>query len=219
MNFNEQVSKRAIIWDWNGTLLNDVELCMRCMNTMLTDRGLPLLDIRRYREIFTFPVKAYYEKAGFDFSREAFEKPAVEFIEKYQEGLPGAPLFKGAIPVLQEMENRGFYQTILSAMEHDSLLDSLKDKDVFRFFNLVNGIGDHYAHSKLEVGQELLEKMHNFSKDQIILIGDSLHDLEVADSLKLDVILVADGHQSKARLTAKTPNVIDSLEELPGLLN
>jgi phosphoglycolate phosphatase len=134
MNLTKEVSKRAIIWDWNGTLLNDVALCIRCMNSMLNDRGLPLLDAKRYREIFTFPVRAYYVKAGFDFEEEAFEKPAVEFIEKYQAGLPDAALFIDAIPVLREMENRGYYQTILSAMEHDSLVNSLHDKKVIRFY-------------------------------------------------------------------------------------
>ena len=67
-------NKKAIIWDWNGTLLDDVELCINSMNLLLKERNLQALTIDRYREIFTFPVKEYYQKAGFNFKTENFEK-------------------------------------------------------------------------------------------------------------------------------------------------
>jgi phosphoglycolate phosphatase len=210
--------KKAIIWDWNGTLLNDIAICIHCMNMLLRDRQLPLLDREKYREIFTFPVKDYYRKAGIDFHKEDFEKPAMEFIKLYYTQLTHADLFPDTIYTLKELANRGYYQTILSAMEHESLVESLHEKGVYNFFDLVNGIGDHYAHSKLEVGVELLKKM-NFSKKEIILVGDSLHDLEVANSLELDYVLIANGHQSKQRLQNRTSQVIDELSDILKLLN
>lgn len=218
MNLLSYPLKKAIIWDWNGTLLSDVLLCIKCMNSMLTDRKLPELDADRYREIFTFPVKEYYQKAGFDFTKEEFEKPAVEFIEKYYKYLPEAGLYPNTTAVLRELAHRGYYQTILSAMEHNNLVKSLKDKNVFDFFDLVNGIGDHYAHSKLQVGVELLKKMR-FPKEEIILIGDSLHDMEVAMELDLDFILIANGHQSKKRLLKETTQVVDELSDVLRLLD
>ncbi len=218
MNSSFSGTKKAIIWDWNGTLLNDTGICVKCMNSLLEKRGLPLLDREKYREIFTFPVKDYYEKAGFDFTGEEFEKPALEFIELYYDRLPDANLFPETMTVLNELANRGYYQTILSAMEHDSLVMSLQDKGVLGFFDLVNGINDHYAHSKLEVGTELLKKM-NFRKEEIILLGDSLHDMEVANKLNLDFILIANGHQSKQRLRNKTSHVVDGLTDILKLLD
>ncbi len=53
------MAKKVIIWDWNGTLLNDTDICVSCMNRVLKKRGLELLDVQRYREIFNFPVKIY----------------------------------------------------------------------------------------------------------------------------------------------------------------
>jgi len=205
--------KKAVLWDWNGTLLNDTDICVSCMNQLLEKRQLSLLDKNRYREIFTFPVKDYYEKAGFDFQKEVFEIPAMEFIRLYHENLKEADLFPCVEEVLQTFKVRGFYQAVLSAMEHDSLVTSLKDKGVYRFFDRVKGIDDHYAHSKLEMGKKMIDKL-DYKPEEILFIGDSLHDQEVADALGIDCILVANGHQAKERLLAKTSRVVDKLSDV-----
>lgn len=206
-------NKKAIIWDWNGTLLNDTDLCVNCMNSLLENRRLQPLDKERYRNIFTFPVREYYRKAGFDFDEEEFEKPANEFIDLYYENLNKASLFPPVERILNLLKEKGYYQSILSAMEHERLLLSLEDKKVFSYFDSVAGINDHYAHSKLEIGQDLLKKMI-FKPAEIILVGDTLHDLNVANELGVEVLLVADGHQSKQRLLAETLNVVDELSEI-----
>ncbi len=203
-------NKQAIIWDWNGTLLDDVDECIRCMNRMLKQRNLPLLTKNVYRRIFTFPVKDYYRAAGFDFEKEDFEIPAMEFIRYYHQLLKDSRLFPNVVKVLGYFNDKGITQSILSAMEHDSLVASLKDKKIYRYFDFVLGINDHYAHSKTETGRELIGKM-NFGKNEMVMIGDSLHDLEVADKLGIDCLLIANGHQSKERLTARTKNVIDAI--------
>jgi len=83
----------TIIWDWNGTLLNDVDICIDTMNQLLGKRKYKPLNKYRYLEIFTFPVRNYYSKAGFNFSSEPFDKIAIEFIDIYQEKLKSASVF------------------------------------------------------------------------------------------------------------------------------
>lgn len=212
MNINFK-NKKAIIWDWNGTLLDDVDECISCMNRMLRQRNLPLLTKKVYRRIFTFPVRDYYHAAGFDFEKEDFEKPAIEFIRCYHRLLKDSTLFPHVKPVLEYFKEKGTMQCILSAMEHDSLVESLKDKGIFGYFDLISGIDDHYAHSKTDVGKKLIGQLP-FENDEILMIGDSLHDLEVADDLGIECLLIANGHQSKERLTEKTGNVIDEIKEV-----
>jgi len=210
------MNKRAIIWDWNGTLLDDTEICVQCMNRLLDKRGLTLLDKKKYREIFTFPVQEYYNKAGFDFEKEDFKIPAMEFIKLYHQQLYEAPLFPCVEDVLNHFKSKGLFQAVLSAMEHDSLVKSLKDKGVYRYFDVITGINDHYAHSKLEIGKELIDSI-GFKKKEMLLIGDSLHDLEVADELGVDCVLVANGHQSKERLLEKTSHILGKLSDVMDL--
>ena len=75
---------KHIIWDWNGTLVDDAWLCVEIMNTILNKRGYKLIDINEYRKYFTFPVKEYYIKLGFNFEIEPFEISGMEFIKIFQ---------------------------------------------------------------------------------------------------------------------------------------
>ena len=187
------------------------------MNVILSKRNIPNLTLKRYCEIFTFPVKDYYQKAGFDFQKEDFEKPAMEFIALYYQQLHKVQLFSCVPNVLTSFQEKGLRQLVLSAMEHEQLVNSLKSKGIFSFFDKVSGLTDHYAHSKVEIGQMLLAD-EEFEKEEMLLIGDTLHDLEVAKELGIDCVLVARGHQSKERLRKETEWVFDQLSEVAELL-
>ena len=74
-----------VIWDWNGTLLNDVDRCIAQMNQMLKKRNKkPLSGISDYHKACCFPIIEYYKNVGFDFAEEPFEDLADEFIKLYQ---------------------------------------------------------------------------------------------------------------------------------------
>lgn len=205
--------KTTIIWDWNGTLLNDVEICVKAINLLLSHRGIPTISVEKYREVFTFPVIDYYRAVGFDFDTEPFEKPAMEFIDEYHRTLHQASLFQEVVSVLTHFNEKGIQQVVLSAMEHDSLMKSLSSNGILPYFEKVSGLNDHYAHGKVELGLQLLDSI-DMPKDQLVMVGDTLHDKEVADCLGIDVVLVASGHQSKQRLMSAGVPVLDSISQL-----
>lgn len=208
---------KNIIWDWNGTLLNDISICVASMNRLLDERSLPKLDDDLYRQVFTFPVKKYYEAVGFDFSKEAFNIPALKFIDYYHELLPSIGLFDDVKVVLSNLSNLGCKQYILSAMEHNSLLALVSDLGVSNYFTEIKGIGDHFAKSKLDEGFDLLEKQR-IVPSETVLIGDTLHDMEVAEKLGVSCVLVAQGHQSFDRLKINGNIVVNNLKELLDIL-
>jgi len=205
--------KPTIIWDFNGTLLNDMQVCVDCMNVLLSNRGLPLLGIDRYREIFNFPVRQYYQELGFDFNREPFEIPAHQFIDLYREKLKDAPLHLETEALLSHFHNMGFRQIILSAMEQQFLEETLDQKHITAYFDQITGIRDHLGDGKLAMARELL-KGHENSGRNYLLIGDTIHDFEVARELGIHCILVATGHQSYQRLMALECKVLERLDEL-----
>jgi len=204
---------RCILWDWNGTLLDDVSICINLINGMLTRRGHPAISRERYREIFTFPVKEYYKKAGFDLENEDFGQLAVEFIQGYHAAFPNAGLFKESRLLLLAFRNASLPQAILSAMEQGSLQYSLASHCIDSFFSVIQGIDNHHADGKLEAGRALMEKLTILPSD-ILLIGDTLHDAEVADALGVNCLLVASGHQSIHRLQQSGKTVVPGLASL-----
>ena len=72
-----------VVWDWNGTLLDDVRVSVGAINRMLERRGIPGLTVERYRDIFGFPVRDYYESIGFDFARDDWDGVSREFVQDY----------------------------------------------------------------------------------------------------------------------------------------
>ena len=101
--------KLSVIWDWNGTLLDDVEICIASINRLLARRELPAMTVDRYRKVFTFPVQRYYEEMGFDFTAESFADVAVEYHDAYEELVPGANLHSDALAALDQLRESGFW--------------------------------------------------------------------------------------------------------------
>jgi phosphoglycolate phosphatase len=203
----------VIIWDWNGTLLNDLDLCVSSINVLLEKRNLPVLSARKYKEVFSFPVRDYYEAIGFDFGKEDFEVPAMEFIDLYEKGVEKCTLQNGALEILNFLKKKGMRQFVLSAMHQEMLEKTLKHNGIFRFFKGVAGLGDHFAVSKVQRGRQLIGQF-NIETENTWMIGDTIHDFEVAQELGIRCILVADGHQSQERLLKTGVTVLDELKKL-----
>ena len=201
-----------IIWDWNGTLLNDVDWCIGRMNLMLERRNMtPLADISEYHKVFCFPIIDYYKNVGFDFAVESFEMLAKEYIDLYHSKTDiCVSLYDDAEYVLKTLHARKISQIILSASDQNNLLMQLSPFSVTQYFDEILGISDIYAGSKVEIGLSYLQR-NNITSG--VLIGDTIHDYEVAQAMGIDCILVAQGHQSKKQLMSCGVPVLDNLRE------
>ena len=205
---------KHILWDWNGTLLDDADLCFTTVNTLLTRRNLPQIkDIHTYRNIFGFPIIDYYRRAGFDFEKEPFEIPAAEFIELYHSDEMQFRLFPNAIKTLTKIGKMNIQQAILSASEVNNLHLQVNLLGVRHFFDALVGISNIYAPSKIAVGQKYIAE-NKIDLSKTVLIGDTAHDFDVSKALGIDCILIPNGHQQKSRLRECGVTVIDSLEDL-----
>ena len=204
---------KTILWDWNGTLLNDTHICIDAINILLRERTKEEINEDIYRDIFTFPVRDYYLKAGFNFDKEPFEKPALEFIEHYEELVKQAALFDDARETLKIFHDKNYNQVILSAMQQDFLNDMVSEHAIDHFFSKISGIEDHYAAGKVDNGRKLIAGL-NGNAGEIIMLGDTIHDHEVGEELGIRVILVSRGHQSEARLKETGCTVVRNFEEL-----
>ena len=174
------------------------------------------LSIEKYCDIFTFPVKDYYVKAGFDFEKEPFDGVAIEFIEIYREKILKAGLFSEVKHILEFFKERQFKQIIISAMENNFLLRSVQQNKIESYFDTIAGINNHHAVSKLDLTQNIISKQ-NIDPNHCFLIGDTLHDFEVAEKIACKCILVASGHQSIKKLSKANCQIVSNLNEVKSL--
>ena len=207
---------QTIIWDWNGTLLNDLDFCISTINILLKERDLALQNRNSYRQVFSFPVKNYYHAIGFDFEKEEFAIPAKEFIDLYDSGVKNCSLHPAAYEILSWFKKKNTRQFVLSAMQQNMLEQTINHNSISGFFEGVFGLNDHYAVSKIERGEQLISQF-NIEKNKTRIIGDTIHDFEVAEKLGINCILIANGHQTKERLKSTGATVISKLNELKTL--
>ena len=105
---------KNVVWDWNGTLLNDVKVGVNTLNDMLGRRGLPLLSVEDYKEKFGFPVIDFYDRVGFDMEKESFHELSVDFVETYDKYAGEVGLNEGVREVLAGIQQTGVKQYVLS---------------------------------------------------------------------------------------------------------
>lgn len=205
---------KTVLFDWNGTLLNDVCINMEATNSMLKHRGMKTMgSIEEYRNLFEFPVINYYRKLNFDFEKESFEELSVEFMQKYEQRFPQCTLMDGAKELIEALHQKKISCNILSASKQEKLLYQVHALNCEELFDDIIGISDIYAASKIETAKKWMENSRK-NPNEILMIGDSMHDYEVASIIGVQAVLVACGHQSREKLEEAGVPVFNSLKEV-----
>ncbi|MDI1335108.1 MAG: HAD family hydrolase [Lacunisphaera sp.] len=212
-----QPGYRHIIWDWNGTLLDDLDYSLRVMNVLLRRRGLPELNRARYHTVFDFPVRDYYARLGFDPAKDSFRDLGAEWMDGYDAHRLDCALHPDVRRIVAAIQVAGLTQSILSAYPHQTLLEIVDHFGLTPLFTHLEGLDNIYAHSKADLGRTQVAKL-GLPPREILLIGDTLHDLEVAREIGVDCVLVAAGHHPGEKLRRHHDRVLDSLAELPTVL-
>lgn len=208
---------KYVVFDFNGTIIDDVELCLNILNKMLSEKSLPVFDVSGYREIFTFPIIEYYKNAGFTFEGYTYEELSNEFILDYQPSSYKCSLFDGIVETLDLLKKNGYKLILLSASEINNLKMQLDNFNITHYFDSILGLDNIGAHSKKEIAKEYFLK-NNIDAKKCLFIGDSLHDYEVSKFLGSDVVLVTYGHQSIKQLEKANVPLIDSIYEVKNYL-
>lgn len=190
---------RHVVWDWNGTLLDDVQACVEAINILLSRRSLPCVTREQYLDVFDFPVRNYYLRIGFDLKHENWHRLAVEYHEAYAKTSTHCTLRTGARQTLALLKARGISCSVLSACELSLLRQMMADRGILEYFEHVYGLTDLYAHSKLSLGHDMLAET-GMPAGSSVLVGDTTHDFEVAEALGFPCLLMTGGHQSTGKL-------------------
>jgi phosphoglycolate phosphatase len=196
-----------VIWDWNGTLIDDVELCARAVAAILEAHGLPVVSVEEHRRRFRMPVREFYRALGFDLDRVSFEALAHDFVERYSREVHDCRLFEGTHDLLDRLRGSGARQAVLSAARESDLLALVDHFGLRAYFDHVCGLPDVYATTKIERGRELL-RLWQVDPTQVVLVGDMDHDVDVARALGIDVLLVTGGHQADDCLVGLHPSLV-----------
>ncbi len=213
INGGRKMKYKHIIWDFNGTVIDDVEIGIKSVNPLLRARGLKTIDsLAEYQSAFAFPIKEYYKNLGFDFNEEPYEKIAHEWVANYEAHESEIALVDGVRELICLFDAEGCEQMILSASESGMLERQLKGFGLENKFSKRLSLDNIYAHSKVDIAREYFETVSD--RSAYLMIGDTEHDAEVARAVGIDAVLVACGHMSRERLKKTGFPVYDDMNGL-----
>jgi len=194
-----QSAYEVILWDWNGTLMDDGVYGLEIINAMLRRRGLREPGREEHGRLFDFPVRRYYERLGFDFAREPFETVSHEFVDNYIAAATSCALRAGAEATLGWVRGQGMRQSVLSASRQDYLERFIAHYGLSGYFDELLGIDSVHAPGKSGRGCDWIRES-GVDPARVLLIGDTVHDSEVAEAMGIDCWLVEGGHHAMERL-------------------
>jgi phosphoglycolate phosphatase len=150
---------KYVIWDWNGTIFNDVKLCVDVGNNLFKKKDKNTISIEKYRSIFTIPVKDYYIAVGFDFTVDSFEEIGKEWMDEYEERKYECSLYEHLPSVMKKLKENGVDQSVVSAYKQDRLIEMIEEFGLNDYLNHIVGLDNIYAAGKLHLAKSLIHSI------------------------------------------------------------
>ncbi len=199
---------KYLIWDWNGTLLDDVHLNLRILNRLRDEEGLPALSLDAYRAAFGFPIRDFYARIGFDFNKTSYETLAERYWALYEQGVKSCGLADGALEALSQLPCK---HIILSASPLPALQAQVAQfPELMKHITRILGTDNTLGASKTALAEALRDEPL-CAPDEMAVIGDTDHDATTAAVLGCPFIPYAGGHQHNQGIT-KLTDLIDTFK-------
>jgi phosphoglycolate phosphatase-like HAD superfamily hydrolase len=205
------VARTHLVWDWNGTLLDDLSLVVSSTNHAFAAVGGRKVDADEHRSRFRRPVAEFYaEVLGRAVDEEEFGHLDRIFHDAYRLGLTSMSLAGDAMTAIRAWPGS---QSLLSMWFHNELVPAVETYGLAGIFTRVDGlrteVGGHLKAGHLATHLAEL----GVPGERVVLIGDSIDDAEAADSVGGKAVLYTGGFTHPDRLRASGRPVADTLVE------
>ncbi len=204
---------KNIIWDYNGTIIDDAQLAVDAENIVLDSYGLPKIDIDFYLRECEMPIVNFYRKIFPDFDSYDFSEIAKRFLHNYDKLFPAAGVFPEVKKMIKKLSRSGVRQGVISGFESSRLKSSLRGFGLDGYFEFMSGSDDIDCGDKSERAVAVCRK-NGFLPGETLFIGDMYHDFETAQKVGADCVLIAKGHQGAEVLKKYGITVLNSADEL-----
>ncbi len=206
-------SLKMVIWDWNGTLLNDVYVNLGIVNEMLSEAELSQIPIDVYRSIFAFPMISFYKSLGFKITSDKdYECLIDKYNKMYRQKMFNMSLYENAECILKRIDQLNIRQSIVSGQNEKSLFEQIQRFGIGDYFNSIRGSSTNDATDKKAcLSKTILEQQ--VAPENILVIGDTVYDYDLATYFGCHCILLSHGHQNAVAFSNTTAKVFKGFSE------
>ncbi len=182
-----------VVWDWNGTLFDDLDIVIEAANVALSDLGMPSINEGSYRDHFTRPVRAFYDSLfGRPVTDDEWHYLNDTFHVEYMARADKAELTTDAVEAMTAADAKGWVQSLLSMSPQEWLEGIVGRKGVSRRFALVDGLTGGTGGLKADHLASHLRAL-SLDPDRTVVVGDTPDDAVAARHVGAHVILYDGG--------------------------
>ncbi|MFF5895617.1 HAD family hydrolase [Streptomyces argenteolus] len=211
-----------LVWDWNGTLLDDIEAVLGATNAAFAEVDLAPLTLEQYRETYCVPIPKFYERLMGRLPTPAeWERMDGLFHRHYTEQRVACGLTAGVEELLDRWKRAGGSQSLLSMYGHEHLVPVVRAYGIERHFLRVDGRTGPSGGSKAQHMARHFEVLGGIPPERAVVIGDAVDDAVAAAHVGARAVLYTGGSHSRASLEGAGVPVVDTLAEavtLAGLM-
>ena len=206
----------CVIWDWNGTLIDDMPVSLAAVNRILADRGMDPIGEKEYYSYIDTPISKFYAHL-FYLEKTDVTRLMREFNSNYDDLLDFTEVREETRRALETVAGAGVKQIVLSACEQGKLTRLLREYGVDGYFSAVLGADDLHCGDKTDRAREYFAAA-GLSPERALIVGDTLHDAQVAAAVGCGCVLLRHGHQGDAELEECGVPLADSAAEAVRLM-
>ncbi|MGP6174603.1 HAD family hydrolase [Corynebacterium sp. A21] len=181
-----------MIFDWNGTVMSDVERAVHATNAALKGCGINPVSTLEFQETFTLPMTEWLSELG------VAEENLGTTEAKWNEGMQNpAQMRSGAADLIHTLKSKGVMLGVVTAANQKSLTFDIEAAQLQGVFDFV--------HSSVADKENCLRNLKS-EEGRYLYVGDTAYDVLSARSAGYEAIAISGGYQSNARLQAAAPD-------------
>lgn len=206
-----------IVFDWDGTLFDSIGWIVRCLQMAAAESCLEVPTESRARSVIGLSLQQAMDTL-YPGATEVMAEQLVKHYREYyhQDAGQSLGLFEGVKPVLHELRDRGYKLAVATGKARSGLNHALNSTGLTEFFDATRCADETASKPHPLMVHELLAELR-VTHERTLLVGDSLHDVRMAENAGIDVVAVACGANSRAELMELNPLLC--LNTTPELLN
>lgn len=211
---------KAVLFDLDGTLIDSSEGITKSVQNALKQYEIEENNLEELKKFIGPPLWESFAKY-YGFSKEKAVEAVNKFRERYNKiGLFECCLYPGVRECLEKLKDEGYLIAVASSKPEITCKRILEHHNVLQLFDEVSGATmDGRIETKEEVLNQLFERWPDVGKDEMVLIGDTIFDIEGANKVGLKSIGVSFGFGDTADMKDKGAiTVIDHMDELSQLI-
>ncbi|MFC9331716.1 HAD family hydrolase [Kitasatospora sp. NPDC057015] len=200
-----------VVWDWNGTVRDDLSDHVAALNATLPDLGGSPVSVETYRALHRVPIRSFYDLL---LHREITDEEWLRGDAAFLAVLDERPvrLRAGARQIMLGLRAAGHRQSLLSLAPHERLVHEVEKAGITKLLDRIDGRIGTVVRTK---GPALAAHLAALGvpPDNALVIGDSLDDAVAAQEVGAYPVLHTGGLHSAQRLATAGVTLVDTLQE------